>query len=102
MTVYLNKPEPLFELVVHDIVRQPGFTAADAGYESSEWRYKAVADYLFDWLLEFAMKYSDLEDVNSATAAKMLNKAAKTVYTTEKYGKRGEFGELLLHALIRQ
>lgn len=102
MTVYRNKPEPLFELVVHDIVRQPGFTAADAGYESSEWRYKAVADYLFDWLLEFAMKYSDLEDVNSATAAKMLNKAAKTVYTTEKYGERGEFGELLLHALIRQ
>lgn len=102
MTVYRNKPEPLFELVVHDIVRQPGFTAADAGYESSEWRYKAVADYLFDWLLEFAMKYSDLEDVNSATAAKMLNKAAKTVYMTEKYGKRGEFGELLLHALIRQ
>ena len=102
MAVYQNIPEPLFELVVHDIVRQPGFTVADAGYESNEWRYKAVADYLFDWLLEFAMKYSDLEDVNSATAAKMLNKAAKTVYTTEKYGKRGEFGELLLHALVRQ
>lgn len=102
MTVYRNKPEPLFELVVHDIARQPGFTATDAGYESNQWRYKAVADYLFDWLLEFAMKYSDLEDVNSVTAAKMLNKAAKTVYTTEKYGKRGEFGELFLHALIRQ
>ena len=48
------------------------------------------------------MKYSDLETVNSVTAAKMLNKAARIVYTTEKYGKRGEFGELLLHALVRQ
>lgn len=102
MAVYRDKPEPLFELVVHDIIREPGFTAADAGYENTEWRYKAIADYLFDWLLEFALKYSELEDVNSATAARMLNKAAKTVYTTDKYQKRGEFGELLLHALIRE
>lgn len=100
--IYRYKPEPLFEVIVHDIARQPGFTTVDAGYENSEWRYKAVADYLFDWLLEFSMKYSELEDVNSATAAKMLNKAARTVYTTDKYGKRGEFGELLLHALLRQ
>lgn len=99
---YESKPEPLFNLVVHDIVRKPGFTAADAGYENSEWRYKAVVDYLFDWLLEFALKYSELEDVNSVTAAKMLNEAARTVYTTDKYKKRGEFGELLLHALIRE
>lgn len=101
-SLYRNKPKPLFELVVHDIARKPGFTAADAGYELNEWRYEAVADYLMDWLLEFAMKYSALEDLNSATAASMLSRAAKTVYTTEKYGKRGEFGELLLHAFIRQ
>jgi hypothetical protein len=101
-STYRNKPEPLFELVVHDIARKPGFTVGDAGYENNEWRYKSIADYLMDWLLEFAMKYSTLEDVNSATAANMLNKAARTVYTTDKYGKRGEFGELLLHAFIRQ
>ena len=100
--VYRNMPAPLFDLAIHDIGRQPGFTAANAGYETKEWRYQAVADYLFDWLLEFAMKYSELEDVNSATAARMLNNAARTVYATDKYGKRGEFGELLLHALVRQ
>ena len=62
----------------------------------------AVADYLFDWLLEFSLKYSELQNVNYLTAAQMLRNAAKTVYTTDKYGKRGEFGELLLHAFIRQ
>jgi hypothetical protein len=30
-----------------------------------------------------------------------LKEAAQTVYTTEKYQKRGEFGELILHLLLR-
>ena len=32
----------------------------------------------------------------------MAKKAAKLVYQTEKYGSRGEFGEILLHIAIRQ
>ena len=39
MTIFQDKPEALFELVVHDIIRTPGFTGANAGYENSEWRY---------------------------------------------------------------
>jgi hypothetical protein len=61
-----------------------------------------MATYLFEWLPEFALKYSELEDLNSATAMRLLRRAAKTVFTTPKYQKRGEFGELLLHALIRE
>jgi hypothetical protein len=61
-----------------------------------------MADYLFEWLPEFALKYSDLEDFNSATGMRLIKRAAKTVYTTDKYKKRGEFGELLLHAMIRE
>lgn len=102
MSIYKEKPEPLFELVTHEINIEPGLTATSAGYENSEWRYRAVADYLFDWLPEFALKYSDLEDLSSATMMRLIKRAAKTVYTTPKYEKRGEFGELLLHALIRE
>jgi len=32
----------------------------------------------------------------------MTKKAAKIIYQTEKYGLRGEFGEILLHIAIRQ
>jgi hypothetical protein len=32
----------------------------------------------------------------------MTKKAAKIIYETEKYGLRGEFGEILLHIAIRQ
>jgi len=102
MSVYQNKPQSFFELVVHDLKRSPGLTGAFAGYESGEWRFEQMAEYLFEWLPEFALKYSDLEDINSGTARQSLRKAAKIVYNTEKYSRRGEFGELLLHALIRE
>lgn len=102
MSVFDNKPAPFFDLVVHDIARSPGLTAGSAGYERGAWRNEALAEYLFEWLPEFALQYSDLEDLNSTTARKLLKKAATTVYTTEKYQRRGEFGELLLHAILRE
>ncbi len=101
MSVFDDKPASFFDFVVHDVARSPGLTAGSAGYEKGEWRNEALAEYLFDWLPEFALKYSDLEDLNSTTARKLLKKAATTVYTTEKYQRRGEFGELLLHAILR-
>lgn len=102
MSVFNNKPAPFFEIVIHDTDRSPGLTGASAGYEAGSYRNNDLADYLFEWLPEFAMKYSELEEFNSGTAMRMIRKAARTVYTTDKYGKRGEFGELLLHALLRE
>ena len=102
MSVFDDKPNPFFDFVVHDIARSPGLTAGSAGYEKGGWRNEALAEYLFDWLPEFALPYSDLEDLNSTTARNLLKKAATTVYTTDKYQRRGEFGELLLHAILRE
>lgn len=102
MSIYANKPKPFFEIVIHDVGRVPGLTGACAGYEGTKFRNDDLANYLFEWLPDFAMKYSELEEFNSGTAMKMVRQAAKTVYTTDKYGKRGEFGELLLHALLRE
>jgi hypothetical protein len=102
MSVYQNKPPPFFEIVLHDTSCEPGLTGACAGYEGTKFRNNDLADYLFEWLPDFAMKYSELEEFNSGTAMRMVRQAAKTVYTTDKYGKRGEFGELLLHALLRE
>jgi hypothetical protein len=102
MSIYSNKPDPFFEIIVHKVDCEPGLTGASAGYEGKNFRNDDLANYLFEWLPDFAMKYSELEEFNSGTAMKMVRKAAKTVYTTDKYGKRGEFGELLLHALLRE
>lgn len=102
MSIYSNKPDSFFEIVVHEVNSEPGLTGACAGYEGAKFRNVDFANYLFEWLPDFAMKYSELEEFNSGTAMRMVRKAAKTVYTTDKYGKRGEFGELLLHALLRE
>jgi hypothetical protein len=102
MSLYRNKPEKFFDLVVHDLERKPGMTGACAGYEAKVFRSEELANYLFEWLPDFAMKYSELEEFNSGTAMRLMRRAAKTVYTTDKYGRRGEFGELLLHALLRE
>jgi hypothetical protein len=102
MSLYKNKPAKFFDLIVHDLDRTPGLTGACAGYEAKVFRNEDLANYLFEWLPDFSMKYSELEEFNSGTAMRLMRRAAKTVYTTDKYGKRGEFGELLLHALLRE
>lgn len=102
MSLYSNKPEKFFDLIIHDLDRKPGLTGACAGYEAKAFRNEDLANYLFEWLPDFSMKYSELEEFNSGTAMRLMRRAAKTVYTTDKYGKRGEFGELLLHALLRE
>lgn len=74
----------------------------NVGYECMAWRYKAFSEFLFDHLIEFATQFTDLCKMNTLTSHKMLVHAAQMVYTTEKYGKRGEFGELILHAILRE
>lgn len=72
------------------------------GYESGSWREEAFVQDVFDrHLTSFALTYSELKQVDFEIAAPALRKAAKSVYATDKYKKRGEFGELLLHAVLR-
>lgn len=54
-----------------------------------------------DHLLSFACKYSNRQSLNiDYYGLEQLAKAARTVYSTPRYEKRGEFGELILHAIL--
>lgn len=97
-----KKPEYLLEIKVHDLGIYPSLTGLCAGFESGEWRCDAFSHHMMDWLPEFALSFSERENLRDHNAVELLRKAAKVVYSTEKYGKRGEFGELLLHILMRQ
>lgn len=55
-----------------------------------------------EWLPEFCLSYSEYESIKGTNAVSQLRAAAQTVYDTDKYDRRGEFGELLLHALLRE
>jgi hypothetical protein len=73
-----------------------------AGYETGRWRGDELGDYLFDYLAEFALSHAELVKFHHSTARRLMQAAAKSVYATEKFGSRGEFGELMLHAVVRQ
>lgn len=91
-----------FEVHCHDMQLVPALRGACAGYESGSWRAEQLSRYLMNWLPEFCLSYSELKSINDTNAVGQLRKAAQTVYDTEKYDRRGEFGELLLHALLRE
>lgn len=93
---------PVLEVRVTRLLPPPSLTAVCPGYEQRVWRDNALARDTFDrHLASFALPYSDISAISEVTAAALLRRAAKAVYATDKYAKRGEFGELLLHAICR-
>ncbi len=100
---YSNKPNPFFkdnpQCVVVD---KKDFIGLNVGYEALEWRYQAFSEYLFEWLVDFTTSFSDLQKLNAGNCLRMIRRAANIVYSTDKYSKRGEFGELMLHAILRE
>ncbi|MBF0555731.1 MAG: DUF1837 domain-containing protein [Nitrospirae bacterium] len=97
-----DKPESFLEIIVHDIKLEPGLTGLCAGYEQGVWRHESFASHLMEWLLEFALNWSEYEKIRGSNATALMRRAANVVYNSEKYSKRGEFGELLLHVAMRQ
>ncbi len=98
----LPRPDPFLEVVVHNIELSPGVSGLSVGYERGQWRCSQFADHLMEWLPEFALSHEELKGLNSASAIALLRRAAKAIYSTKKFHNRGEFGEILLHAVIRQ
>lgn len=86
----------------HRVDLAPTLCGLCVGYESSSWRAAQLADHLLDWLPEFALTPSEFLTMNHANSRKFIKQAANAVYKSKKFKSRGEFGELLLHAVIRQ
>lgn len=100
---YSSPPEPYFKGDSDRVVVElDDLLGLNVGYECREWRYEAFASFLFEWLVEFTTSFSDLRKLSVGNMVRMVNRAACTVYNTDKYGKRGEFGELMLHAILRE
>ena len=72
-----------------------------AGFEFSEWRCDGLANNLIEWIVDYALKSDELDKTNHTNCANQLKQAAYKVYTTEKYERRGEIGEIVAHAICR-
>jgi hypothetical protein len=90
------------EVIVDDASIDPPLSGVCAGFESGQWRTRQLAKRLFDDVIDFALPYSERQEFNSDTGMLMLGRAMRKIYTSEKYARRGEFGELLLHMALRE
>lgn len=97
-----NAPESFWEVRVHQLEVTPSLSGLCVGYERGEWRAEQLAKHAMEWLPEFALKTSECQAMNSNNAIQLIRRAAKVVYDSAKFDKRGEFGELFLHIAIRQ
>lgn len=72
------------------------------GYEMKVWRGEDLASDIFRrHLTSFALSFSEFESIDGNTAGTQISRAARKVYASDKYKSRGEFGELILHAILR-
>lgn len=95
-------PDEFLELVHHDRRVTPNLIGLCAGYSLGVWRCDGLASHLMEWLPEFCLKHSELTALTSGNMIQIVRRAANIVFTSKKFQKRGEFGEVLLHAAIRQ
>jgi hypothetical protein len=98
----LNPPTPFLSVVVHRLDPLPGLVALCAGYELEEWRCNQLAEHMMRWLPEFCLNWNEAQSLDTGNCVELISKAARRVYQTEKFKNRGEFGELLLHIVLRQ
>ncbi|WP_435037952.1 HamA C-terminal domain-containing protein [Pseudomonas neuropathica] len=98
----MKHPDKFLSVVFHESGGIGDDLALCAGFERGKWRNDQFADHIIEWLPEFALSYSEINEIGHHNALRIIKRAAKIVYDTEKYGLRGEFGEILLHIAIRQ
>lgn len=100
MTAYNNKPKRFLEQLYFQDGGNPVERICCAGFELKAWRCIPFAEHLIEWLPEYALPEEELS-VTHANMYVKLKQAAVRVYTSPKYAKRGEAGEIALHAICR-
>lgn len=101
MSAYKNKPKRFLERLYFQDGGNPVEGVCCAGFELKAWRCVPFAEHLIEWLPEYALPEEELA-VTHANIYVKLKKAAVRVYTSPKYAKRGEAGEIALHAICRE
>lgn len=101
MTAYQLKPTRLLANVPFTPTPSIPGSAYCAGFELEEWRCDGLANHLIEWIADYALREEELLAVNHSNMYIKMQEAAVRIYTSEKYKKRGEIGEILLHAICR-
>jgi len=98
--IYDQKPRRFFAPLIEDDLVKPSCRVYCAGFELGVWRSAGYADHLMEWLPDYALAEEELR-VDHGNMYVRMRQAAIRVYTSKKYEKRGEVGEITLHAVCR-
>lgn len=98
----LPSPHPFLEIRSVDIELPPHLRSLCAGFDLGKWRRDELITHLLNWLPRFCLTEKEYADRIVTEPATVMGHAARRLYTTEKYQRRGEIGELLLHIACRQ
>lgn len=89
------------ENVLTEQISENELKAYHVGFDQKQFRLQPLVDIIRNVIPEFSLGYHNGTAIPLTEIVERLKEAAETVYLTEKYKKRGEFGELILHLLLR-
>lgn len=89
------------DLIIEEKICNPTLKAYYIGFDQNQFRFQPLVDVIRSVIPEFSLGYHCGDHIPLTEIVERLKEAAKTVYLTEKYQIRGEFGELILHLLLR-
>lgn len=88
------------DLVIQERISESRLRAYHVGFDQRQFRFLPLVDVIRRVIPEFALGIKPA-GIPLTDLVDRLKEAAITVYTTDKYQRRGEFGELILHLLLR-
>jgi hypothetical protein len=89
------------DLVLEERISDSTLRAYHVGFDQNKFRLLPLVETIRSVIPEYALGYHNGNNIPLTEIVERLQDAAKTVYTTDKYKYRGEFGELILHLLLR-
>lgn len=89
------------DLVLEEHIKETNLRAYHVGFESNKFRLTPLVEVIRKVIPEFAFGFHEGMNIPYTEVIERIVEAANTVYLTDKYQKRGEFGELILHLLLR-
>jgi hypothetical protein len=89
------------DLVLDERISDSTLRAYHVGFDQNKFRLLPLVETIRSVIPEYALGYHNGNNIPLTEIVERLQDAAKTVYTTDKYKSRGEFGELILHLLLR-
>ncbi len=89
------------ENVLTEQISENGLKAYHVGFDQNQFRLQPLVDIIRNVIPEFSLGYHSGMSIPLTEMVERLKEASETVYLTDKYKTRGEFGELILHLLLR-